>query len=151
MGLSGNLVWLVNSEMPETMRGTGKGVVIDAAYYPVRQLAVVAEAWWTWTSFGQCVADASCFSYLAEEQALITAGVRLPLPQRFSLQATVGAARSDTRYEGVLWAPALIGAAAWHHPTGPVDLGLELRASTFSESGSAVTSFGGRMMMSKSW
>jgi hypothetical protein len=151
VGLSSNLVWLVNSEMPETMRGTGKGVVVDAAYYPVQQLAIVAEAWWTWSSFGECVADASCFSYVAQDQAMLTAGVRLPLPQRFSLQATMGAVRSALEYGGTRWAPVIIGAVAWRYPVGPVELGLELRTSAFNEEGSGVTSLGGRMMASKSW
>ncbi len=142
---------LANGEMPETSEGTGKGLSIDAAFYPIPRLGLVAEAWWQSASFEECDADASCFNDVGEDQTLLTAGVRLLLHPSFFLQGTAGAARLDTRYQDVLWAPVFIGLAALRFPAGPVELGVDLRASSLRERGTSITAFGAGATVGKSW
>lgn len=150
-GVTLTSLWLANEEMPETNGGTGKGLALDVAFYPISRLGIVAEAWWQSASFDDCYADASCFNYIGEDQTLLTAGLRLPLHPSFFLQGTAGAARLDTRYEDVLWAPVFIGLGAMRLPAGPVELGVDLRASTLREGGTSVTAFGAGASVGKSW
>lgn len=151
VGVTITHLWLANGEMPETNEGTGKGLSVDVAFYPVPRLGLVAEAWWQSASFDDCYADASCFNYIGEDQTLLTAGLRLPLHPSFFLQGTAGAARLDTRYEDVLWTPVFIGLAALRLPAGPVELGVDLRTSTLREGGTSVTAFGAGATVGKSW
>lgn len=132
---------------------SNQGVFVNAAFYPVRQLALVVEAWQQWSSFETLFYDGfdERFYEWSEEWLLLTGGVRVPLPHAFSLQMTGGAVRHTLDYEHGLWSPALAGSAAWRIPIGPFDLGLELRASTFLKESIRTTTFGVGAMMSKRW
>lgn len=151
VGLNASSVGVSHAEMPGTNRGFGKGFVVNAAFSPARPVALVAEVWWLSTSFDLCIADAACFNYLAEDQTRFTAGVRLHVLPFFYLQGAAGVVGSATRYDDLLWSPVLVGLAAFHYPTGPVELGVDLRASTMSESGASISTIGASALVSKSW
>ncbi len=151
IGVNASSVDVSHAEMPGTNRGFGKGFVLDAAFYPVAQVALVAEVWWLSTSFELCVADASCFNYLAEDQTRFTAGLRLPVLPFFYLQGSAGVVGSATRYDDLLWSSVLVGLLAFRLPAGSVELGLDARASTMSESGASITTVGVSATVSKRW
>lgn len=141
----------------EAPDGTGQGLSLTAAYFPLQRLGVVAEVGRQWAEFPMCHADGACYTDRAETQTLFTAGVRLPFAtsrsSALALDATAGVAASETGYVGRLWSPVFAGTLSWRMELGPVEAGLLARASTTTQSEHelTVTTLAFGLLAGKSW
>lgn len=141
----------------EAPDGTGQGLSLTAAYFPLQRLGVVVEVERRWAEFPMCHADGACYTDRAETQTLFTAGVRLPFAtsrsSALALDATAGMAASETGYVGRLWSPVFAGTLSWRMELGPVEAGLLARASTTTQSEHelTVTTLAVGLLAGKSW
>jgi hypothetical protein len=139
--------------MPGSTSGSGGGLTVSGAYTPGR-LGFVVDAWVIRAGLGECYQDAACFNYLGSSQQMITAGPRLQHAS-FHAQLTAGAALSlDDFGDGTdLWFSRAFGAAAgWRHTDGDWQLGIEARASVFTnDSDSQVTNLGVAATFGQRW
>lgn len=141
----------------EAPDGTGQGLSVSAAYFPLQRLGVVAEVVRQWAEFPMCHADGACYTDRAEAQTLFTAGVRLPFAtsrsSALALDATAGMAASETGYVGRLWSPVFAGTLSWRMELGPMEAGVMARASTTTqrEHELTVTTLAVGLLAGKSW
>lgn len=141
----------------EAPDGTGQGLSLTAAYFPLQRLGVVAEVERQWAEFPMCHADGACYTDRAETQTLFTAGVRLPFAtsrsSALALDATAGVAASETGYVGRLWSPVFAGTLSWRMELGPMEAGVMARASTTTqrEHELTVTTLAVGLLAGKSW